>query len=59
MDPDESNRASSELEDDAEADLSSGSQDEEAEPEVDFEGDSLQAAQDKILSELFRLKDSE
>lgn len=59
MDPDESNRASSEPVDDAEADLSSGSQDDEDEPEVDFEGDSLQAAQDKILSELFRLKDSE
>jgi len=59
VDPDESNRASSEPVDDAEADLSSGSQEDEDEPEVDFEGDSLQAAQDKILSELFRLKDSE
>ncbi|KAJ5986834.1 hypothetical protein N7451_011199 [Penicillium sp. IBT 35674x] len=59
IDPDESNRASSEPVDDAEADFSSGSQDDEDEPEVDFEGDSLQAAQDKILSELFRLKDSD
>ncbi|KAJ5552919.1 hypothetical protein N7494_002297 [Penicillium frequentans] len=59
VDPDESNRASSEPVDDAEADFSSGSQDDEDEPEVDFEGDSLQAAQDKILSELFRLKDSD
>ncbi|KAJ5806150.1 uncharacterized protein N7503_003752 [Penicillium pulvis] len=59
VDPDESNRASSEPVDDAEADFSSGSQNDEDEPEVDFEGDSLQAAQDKILSELFRLKDSD
>lgn len=32
---------------------------EPGEPEVDFEGDSLQQAQDKIMSELTRLKDSE
>lgn len=32
---------------------------ESGEPEVDFEGDSLQQAQDKIMSELTRLKDAE
>lgn len=32
---------------------------ESGEPEVEFEGDSLQQAQDKIMSELTRLKDSE
>jgi hypothetical protein len=59
VDPEESNRASSEPVDDAEADFSPGSQKDEGEPDVDFEGDSLQTAQDKILSELFRLRDSE
>ncbi|KAJ5658076.1 uncharacterized protein N7484_001725 [Penicillium longicatenatum] len=59
VDFEESNRASSEPVDDAEADFSSGSQNDEDEPDVDFEGDSLQTAQDKILSELFRLRDSD
>ncbi|KAJ5915346.1 hypothetical protein N7466_011279 [Penicillium verhagenii] len=59
VDPEESNRESSEPVDEAEADASSISQNDEDEPEVDFEGDSLQTAQDKILLELFRLKDSD
>lgn len=42
-----------------EDDVSSFSQEAEAEAEADFKGDSLQAAQDKIMSELTRLKDSE
>ncbi|KAJ5577786.1 uncharacterized protein N7459_006750 [Penicillium hispanicum] len=50
-------RASSEPE--ADADGSSMSQEDEEEPEADFEGDSLQTAQDKIMSELTRLKDSD
>ncbi|KAJ5628356.1 hypothetical protein N7490_010584 [Penicillium lividum] len=56
-DPEDSNRSSSEPVDEAEADASSVSQNDEDEPEVDFEGDTIQTAQDKILSELFRLKD--
>ena len=57
MIPDESNRASSHLDSEPpeEADRIPESQ---AESEGDFEGDSLQAAQDKIMSELTRLKDS-
>ncbi|KAI2701395.1 hypothetical protein CBS147372_4448 [Penicillium roqueforti] len=58
MIPDESNLASShlDLEPPEEADRTPESQDES---EGDFEGDSLQAAQDKIMSELTRLKDSD
>lgn len=58
MDLEESNRASSHPADEDEADGSSMSQ-EEGETEADFEGDSLQTAQDKIMSELARLKDAE
>lgn len=57
MDPEDSGRASPEPMDEDEVDGSSGSQDEEA--EAGFEGDTLQTAQDKIMSELTRLKDSE
>lgn len=63
MDLEDSNRASShpasEPGDEDEADGNSVSQQEEGEPEADFEGDSLQTAQDKIMSELTRLKDAE
>ncbi|KAJ5699797.1 hypothetical protein N7455_011689 [Penicillium solitum] len=54
----ESNRASSHLDSEPpeEADRTPESQ---AESEADFEGDSLQTAQDKIMSELTRLKDSD
>ncbi|KAF4767370.1 hypothetical protein HAV15_009243 [Penicillium sp. str.  len=54
----ESNRASSHLDSESpeEADRTPESQ---AESEADFEGDSLQTAQDKIMSELTRLKDSD
>ncbi|KAF7515643.1 hypothetical protein PCG10_002980, partial [Penicillium crustosum] len=55
MIPEESNRASSH-QDSEEADQTRESQ---AESEADFEGDSLQTAQDKIMSELTRLKDSD
>jgi hypothetical protein len=40
----------------AEVDETSGSQ---VESEVDFDGDSLQTAQDKIMSELTKLQDDE
>ncbi|OQE14379.1 hypothetical protein PENFLA_c038G09411 [Penicillium flavigenum] len=58
MSPRESNRASSHLDSESleEADRTPESQ---AEPEEDFEGDTLQSAQDKIMSELTRLKDSD
>ncbi|CRL28439.1 Bromodomain [Penicillium camemberti] len=58
MVPEESNRASSHLDSEPpeEADRTPESQ---AESEADFEGDSLQTAQDKIMSELTRLKDSD
>lgn len=58
MSPEESNRASSHLDSESleEADRTPESQ---AEPEADFEDDTLQSAQDKIMSELTRLKDSE
>ncbi|KAJ5675872.1 hypothetical protein N7462_008769 [Penicillium macrosclerotiorum] len=63
VDPDGSNAVSSpagsELGDEAETDGSSVSQDEQEESEVDFEGDTLQTAQDKIMTELARLKDSD
>lgn len=58
MDVEEPKRASSHPADEDEADGSSMSQGEE-ETEADFEGDSLQTAQDKIMSELARLKDAE
>ncbi|OQE66668.1 hypothetical protein PENNAL_c0181G03781 [Penicillium nalgiovense] len=56
--PEESNRASSHLDSESleEADRTPESQ---AEPEADFEDDTLQSAQDKIMSELTRLKDSD
>ncbi|KAJ5728561.1 uncharacterized protein N7483_003069 [Penicillium malachiteum] len=57
-DIEESNRDSSEPVDEPDADESSESED-EAEPETEFEGDSMQTAQDKILTELFRLKDED
>lgn len=57
MEPEDIRRASSEL--DAQADGGLPTQDDEREAEVGFEGDSLQTAQDKIMSELARLKDSE
>lgn len=53
-----SSRSASEPADNAEANGDLLSQDEQ-EPEADFEGDSLQEAQDKIMSELTRLKDAE
>lgn len=53
-----SSRSASEPADDAEANGDLLSRD-EREPEADFEGDSLQEAQDKIMSELTRLKDAE
>ncbi|KGO43723.1 Bromodomain [Penicillium expansum] len=58
MNSKESNRASSHLDSEPpeKADQSPESQ---AESEADFEGDSIQTAQDKIMSELTRLKDSE
>ncbi|KAJ5202411.1 Bromodomain [Penicillium cf. viridicatum] len=58
MVPEESNRASSHLDSEPpeEADRTPESQ---AESEAYFEGDSLQTAQDKIMSELTRLKDSD
>lgn len=59
MDPEDADRASSEPTDTAEPDESFVSQNKEGEPEVEFEGDSMQVAQDKILSELFRLRDAE
>ncbi|KAJ5204080.1 uncharacterized protein N7498_004959 [Penicillium cinerascens] len=54
----EPKRASSHPADEDEADGSSRSQGEE-ETEANFEGDSLQTAQDKIMSELARLKDAD
>ncbi|KAJ5173976.1 Bromodomain [Penicillium coprophilum] len=56
----ESNRASSHLDSEPpeEPDQTPESQ-AESEAEADFEGDSLQTAQDKIMSELTRLKDSD
>ncbi|KXG51146.1 Bromodomain [Penicillium griseofulvum] len=58
--PEESNRASSHLDSEPpeEADQTPESQ-AESEAEADFEGDSLQTAQDKIMSELTRLKDAD
>ncbi|KAJ6013260.1 hypothetical protein N7540_007851 [Penicillium herquei] len=58
VDIEESDRASSEPVDEPDADESSESE-EEIEPETEFEGDSMQTAQDKILTELFRLKDED
>ncbi|KAJ6163529.1 hypothetical protein N7497_003508 [Penicillium chrysogenum] len=56
--PEESNHASSHPDSESleEPDRTPESQ---AEPEADFESDTLQSAQDKIMSELTRLKDSE
>lgn len=63
MEPKESDqipsRENSEPADEAEAEEDSVAQDDEKEAEADFEGDSLQAAQDKIITELTRLKDEE
>lgn len=63
MDPEESDQIplqeDSEPADEAEAEEGSVAQDDEREAEADFEGDSLQAAQDKIMTELTRLKDDE
>ncbi|KAJ5088147.1 hypothetical protein N7456_011763 [Penicillium angulare] len=59
VDPEDTDRASSEPTDPAEADESVVFEDKEDEPEVEFEGDSMQMAQDKILSELFRLRDDD
>ena len=58
MSPEESNHASSHPDSESleEPDRTPESQ---AEPEADFESDTLQSAQDKIMSELTRLKDSE
>ncbi|CAG8901899.1 unnamed protein product [Penicillium egyptiacum] len=58
MSPGESNRASSHVDSEPpeEADRTPELQ---AESEADFEGDTLQGAQDKIMSELTRLKDSD
>ncbi len=53
-----SSRSASEPADDAEPNGDLLSQDEQ-EPEADFEGDSLQEAQNKIMTELTRLKDAE
>lgn len=62
MDLGESHRASShsdsEPADEDEANGAPVSQD-EGEPKADFEGDSLQEAQNKIMTELTRLKDAE
>ncbi|KAJ6145210.1 hypothetical protein N7470_009105 [Penicillium chermesinum] len=58
VDPAESIGASSEPVDEDELDQSTAEQDKGDESEG-FQGDSLQAAQDKILSELTRLKDSD
>ncbi|KAJ5504689.1 Bromodomain [Penicillium fimorum] len=60
--PEEPNRASSHLDSEPpeEADQTPESKAEsESEAEADFQGDSLQTAQDKIMSELTRLKDSD
>ncbi|KAJ5092228.1 hypothetical protein NUU61_007098 [Penicillium alfredii] len=60
VEPEEPNHASSnprsESAEQAEAD---GTPDSEGELKADFEGDSLQTAQDKIMSELTRLRDSD
>lgn len=52
-------REDSEPADEAEAEDDPVALDDEKEAEADFEGDSLQAAQDKIMTELTRLKDEE
>lgn len=63
MDPEESDhipsQEDSEPAEEAEAEEGSEAQDDDEESEADFEGDSLQAAQDKIMTELTRLKDAE
>lgn len=60
VEPEESIRAASEpAEDDDDADESPMEPGEGDESEAGFQGDSLQTAQDKILSELAQLKDSE
>lgn len=57
MDPEESDQIPSPKEsepaDEAEA------EEDDRESEADFEGDSIQTAQDKIMTELTRLKDEE
>lgn len=57
MDPEESDQIpspeESEPADEAEA------EEDDRESEADFEGDSIQTAQDKIMTELTRLKDEE
>ncbi|OOQ86401.1 hypothetical protein PEBR_21542 [Penicillium brasilianum] len=63
VDPEESDQIpspeDSEPADDAEAEEGSEAEDDEKETEADFEGDSLQTAQDKIMTELTRLKDDD
>lgn len=59
MDPEEPGRASPEPVDEDEVDGTSDAQNEDEEVEAGFDGDTLQSAQDKIMSELTRLKDSE
>ncbi|KAF7713231.1 Bromo domain-containing protein [Penicillium ucsense] len=51
--------ASAEAEEQAEDEGDSAAPEEDKEPEEDFEGDSIQTAQDKIMAELLRLKDDD
>lgn len=55
MELEEPSRASSHSDSEPEEDKS----EDEKDPEVDFEGNTIQEAQDKIMSELTRLKDAE
>ncbi|KAJ5166541.1 uncharacterized protein N7482_005322 [Penicillium canariense] len=63
VDPEDSNQTPSQEDsdpaDEAQAEGSSIAQEEDEETEADFEGDDLQTAQDKIMTELTRLKDSD
>ncbi|KAJ5884108.1 uncharacterized protein N7473_010994 [Penicillium subrubescens] len=63
VDPEESDQApsqeDSEPAEEAEAEEVSVAQDDDEESEADFEGDTIQAAQDKIMTELTRLKDDD
>ncbi|KAJ5180378.1 hypothetical protein N7492_003588 [Penicillium capsulatum] len=59
VDPEESGPVSPEPGDEGEGDEPSDPQDQDNEAETSFEGDSLQTAQDKIMSELVRLRDSD
>lgn len=58
MEPAESEHASPEQEE-PEAEGSPEHQEDDGQGEASFEGDDIQSAQDKIMSELARLKDSE